>query len=86
MPFIMQMVSAHAVIFITEPDMWIVAHRGTVNAATSLLTPLSSVCLSVTGIVAADDDVPSAVKYAGSIRQSSFSGLRRATAPATQNW
>ena len=62
MPLSMQMVRAQAVIFITEPDMWMVAQSGTVNPATSLLTPLSSVCLSVTGIVAAEDDVPRAVK------------------------
>ena len=43
MPFIMQMVSAQAVIFITDPDMCIVAQSGTVKPATSLLTPLSSV-------------------------------------------
>ena len=86
MPLSMQMVRAQAVIFITEPDMWMVAQSGMVKPATSLLTPLSSVCLSVTGMVAAEDDVPKAVKYAGIMRQSSFSGLRFDSSPATANW
>lgn len=45
----------------------IVAHNGTTNPATPSSTPLAIVWRSVTGMVAADDDVPSAVKYAGSI-------------------
>ena len=58
----MHSVSAQAVIFSVEPDMWIVAHRGTTNDAMSFLTPFFSVWRSDTGIVAADDDVPRAVK------------------------
>ena len=61
------MVRAHVVIFIAEPDMWMVAHRGTVKPAISSETPFCCVCLKVTGMVAALDDVPKAVMYAGSI-------------------
>ena len=58
---------AQHTIFIVEPDMWIVAHKGTTNPATELSTPQAIVCRSVTGMVAADDCVPKAVKYAGNI-------------------
>ena len=54
-------VSAHAVIFIIEPEMWIVAQSGMQKLAISSLTPFFSVCHSVTGIVAALDEVPKAV-------------------------
>lgn len=62
MPSMRQMASAHEVIFIIDPDMWMVAQRGTVNPAMLSLTPLRMVCLRVTGMVAADDEVPRAVK------------------------
>ena len=62
MPFIRQTVRAQQVIFIIEPGMWIVAQRGIVNPATSSLTPFFLVLSSVTGMVAADDEVPSAVR------------------------
>ena len=51
-----------ATIFITEPDMCMVAQRGTVKPAVSGATPIFMVWRSVTGIVAADDCVPRAVK------------------------
>ena len=50
-----------AVIFIIEPERWIVAHSGTTNDASSGRTPSFTVWASVTGIVAADDCVPRAV-------------------------
>ena len=50
------------VIFTMEPDKWMVAHRGTTKPATEPETPFFLVDASVTGIVAADDDVPRAVK------------------------
>ena len=53
---------AQATIFITLPDMWIVAQRGMTKPAMLLFTPLAIVCRRVTGIVAAEDCVPSAVK------------------------
>ena len=42
--------------------MWMVAHSGTVKPATSSDTPMRTVCRSVTGMVAADDCVPRAVR------------------------
>lgn len=59
---IRHIVMAQHVIFIAEPDIWIVAHSGTENPATPSDTPFFNVWRIVTGIVAADDDVPSAVK------------------------
>jgi len=53
---------AHAVIFRMLPDIWIVAQRGTVKPAISSDTPFFLVCSRVTGMVAADDCVPRAVK------------------------
>ena len=61
-PSIIISATAQAVIFMQLPDIWIVAHNGTVNPAISSLTPILTHCRSVTGIVAADDWVPSAVK------------------------
>ena len=52
---------AQATIFIIEPDRWMVAQSGMTNDATSGRTPSSRVRSSVTGIVAAEDWVPSAV-------------------------
>ena len=60
-PAIIDTASAQAVIFIIEPERWIVAHSGTTNDASSGRTPSFTVWASVTGIVAADDCVPRAV-------------------------
>ena len=49
-------------IFIIDPERWMVAQRGMVNPAMPSVTPFFKVCFSVTGMVAADDDVPRAVK------------------------
>ena len=78
MPVIVMIATENSTIFRVEPARWIVAHSGTTNPATEERTPLASVHLRVTGIVAADDDVPSAVRYAGSMFLSSTKGLRRA--------
>ena len=67
--------NAHATIFSVDPDICIVAHSGTVKPAISSFTPIFIVCRSVTGIVAADDCVPSAVKYAGIMVHSILSGF-----------
>ena len=61
-PSIRHIVRAQAAIFMAEPDMWMVAQSGTTKPAMPSLTPLVMVCLSVTGMVAADDEVPKAVK------------------------
>ena len=71
---------------IVLPERWIVAQRGITKSATSPLTPFFFVCSSVTGIVAADDCVPRAVKYAGSIFLSNPKGFFFAKAPATTYW
>ena len=76
MPWAIIRARAQAVSLSADPDMWIVAQSGTVNPATSRSTPMAIVRSSVTGMVAADDWVPSAVKYAGIIDHSSRSGLR----------
>jgi hypothetical protein len=39
-----------------------VAHKGTVKPAIPSSTPFFKVCFKVTGIVAAEEDVPNAVK------------------------
>ena len=57
-----QTASAQQIIFIIEPDMWMVAQRGTQKLAISSLTPFFFVCCSVTGMVAALDEVPNAVR------------------------
>ena len=56
------MVSAHAVIYMALPLRWMVAHSGTTKLAMALLTPFFSVWANVTGMVAADELVPSAVR------------------------
>ena len=61
-PCMISNATAQAVIFIALPDRWIVAHRGTTKPAMPSLTPFFFAWLSVTGIVAADDAVPNAVK------------------------
>jgi hypothetical protein len=64
------------------PERCIVAHNGMAKPAMSSLTPFFIVCFNVTGIVAAEDCVPNAVKYAGSILKSSFSGFLLTNSPA----
>src|SRR5690606_41705952 len=54
--------TAQLTIVIVEPDKWMVAHSGTVKSATCGFTPLALVACSDTGIVAALDIVPRAVK------------------------
>ena len=54
--------NAHDTIFIVLPERWMVAQSGMTKPAMSLLTPLLMVWRSVTGMVAADDCVPRAVK------------------------
>ena len=56
-----QTVRAQQVIFIIEPERWMVAQRGTQKLAISSLTPFFFVCRRVTGIVAALYEVPRAV-------------------------
>ena len=48
-------------IFTVEPARWIVAHSGTTNEAIGRRTPSSRVWRRVTGMVAAEDEVPRAV-------------------------
>ena len=62
MPWSIIRARAHDTILSVEPDMCMVAQRGTVNPAMSRSTPIATVRSSVTGIVAADDCVPRAVK------------------------
>ena len=52
---------------IISPAKWIFAHNGITKSFTSSEIPFFPVASSVTGIVAADDCVPIAVKYAGNI-------------------
>ena len=59
-----------------------VAHRGMTKSAISSRTPFFLVCASVTGMVAAEDCVPKAVKYATIIVLSIFSGFLPDMAPA----
>ena len=53
---------AVCVIFNVLPDKWMVAQSGITKPAMSSLTPFFTVWRRVTGIVAADDWVPNAVK------------------------
>ena len=62
MPCISISATAQATIFSVLPDRWMVAQSGTLKPAISSLTPLATVCLRVTGIVAAEEEVPRAVK------------------------
>ena len=62
MLFIINTATANDVTDIIEPDKWIVAQSGTQNSLISLLTPLFLAHSTLTGIVAADDCVPTAVK------------------------
>ena len=83
MPSRRHIVRAQHVIFMAEPGMWMVAQSGTTNPATPSLTLFFNVRAKVTGMVAADDEVPRAVRYAGTIVASRRSGLRLDTMPAT---
>jgi len=60
-PVIYNSAIEHATIFNVLPARWIVAHNGTVKTAIFSRTPFFSVDAKVTGIVAAEDEVPSAV-------------------------
>src|SRR5574344_954159 len=60
-PSIIIIANEQAVILSALPDRWMVAHRGIVKRAIPSLTPFFMVDLSVTGMVAADEEVPSAV-------------------------
>ena len=86
MPCMIMSARAHAVILRVLPDMWIVEQRGITKPATSSETPLRRVCWRVTGMVAAEDCVPRAVKYAGSMFQSSLNGFFLVSPPAITNW
>lgn len=55
-PLMRQMVSAQQVIFIIDPERWMVVQSGMVNPAMPSVTPFFKVCFRVTGMVAADDD------------------------------
>ena len=61
-PCIIISARAHATIFSVLPDRWMVAQSGMTNPAMSAETPFFRVCSNVTGIVAALDCVPRAVK------------------------
>ena len=62
MPCIIMSASTHATIFSVLPARCIVAHKGILKLAISSSTPSFFACYSVTGIVAAEDCVPKAVK------------------------
>ena len=70
---------------IMEPARWTVAHSGITKLAVSGRTPLAIVWRSVTGMVAAEEEVPMAVMYAGNMPQSLRSGLVRVTRAARAN-
>src|SRR5699024_7453807 len=70
-------------IVIVEPDKWVVAHKGITKSAILFLIPFVFVRSKVTGIVAAEDIVPSAVKYAGSIFFNIANGFFLISEPAT---
>ena len=84
-PCIIIRARAHATIFSVLPDMWIVEQSGTVKPAISSDTPFFLVCSKVTGMVAAEDWVPRAVKYAGIIFHSSLKGFFLTKPPAITN-
>ena len=56
------MANANEKIFEVEPARWIVAHSGLVKDATASDTPFFFVWRSVTGMVAAEEEVPRAVR------------------------
>ena len=67
------------------PDKWIVAHRGTTKSTISGLVPFFNPHWIFTGIVAADDWVPTAVKYAGIWFLIRVNGFFFDTPPAIEN-
>ena len=71
---------------IVSPAKWIVAHNGTTKFATSSETLFSFAEANVTGIVAADDWVPTAVRYAGIIVFNNFKGFSFLSIPAIEYW
>ena len=62
MPCMSIRATAQAVIFMHEPLMWMVAHRGMAKSVTSVETFIRRAWRTVTGMVAAEDEVPRAVK------------------------
>ena len=81
-PVMYSTATAHEVMVIIDPDRWMVAHNGIAKSTTRDAIPAFLAERTVTGIVAAEDWVPIAVKYAGSMVLSIFAGLRLETAPA----
>ena len=86
MPFNIMTVIAQLVSVIVLPDKWMVAQRGTANSAIPSSTPFNFACRNVTGIVAAEDWVPMAVKYAGIIVLINLKGLEAVMLPAIRYW
>ncbi|CFJ48311.1 Uncharacterised protein [Mycobacterium tuberculosis] len=84
MPFSIMTAIAQLTSVIVLPDRWIVAHNGITKSAIFSLMPFFLVWRRVTGIVAADDCVPIAVKYAGIIFFSIVKGFFRPICPATE--
>ena len=78
--------TAHETTFTVEPARWMVAQSGATSPVVSSLMPFFRTHRMVTGIVAADEQIVSAVKYAGSMFQMTGSGLRRARRQATPYW
>ena len=85
-PLSIIMARAQLVRVIVLPERCIVAQRGITKSAISPLTPFFFVCSSVTGIVAAEDCVPRAVKYAGIMFLSRAKGFFFANTPAITYW
>ena len=69
-----------------EPERWIVAQSGMTKSAILDAQPFFLVHSSVTGIVAAEDCVPMAVMYAGTMFLIRAKGLRLEAVPATRYW
>ena len=67
------------------PDKWIVAHKGTTKSTISGVVPFFKPDWMFTGIVAADDCVPTAVKYAGIWFFIKVNGFFFETPPAIEN-
>src|SRR5690606_22224561 len=82
MPLMVIMAKAQAVIVTVDPDRWVVTHKGMTNAARNPRAPIFFVSSSVTGIVAADDCDPSAVKEAVTIILINAKGLFLLSPPA----
>ena len=63
-----------------------VAHSGITKLATGFEMPFFKVDSIDTGMVAAEEEVPSAVKYAGNILRSALKGFLPVIAPAIMYW